>query len=79
MLLPSFKVTPGPNAFLDECEALVSIPVEDGSLNEDQLRGHLAFFGDLQSFSTSSGVRFSPRNPTLVPDRLIACRFSATL
>ena len=60
MLLPCFKVMPGPNAFLDECEALVSVSIEDGSLGESQLRDLLASFGHLHSFSTSSGVRFSP-------------------
>lgn len=65
MLLPCFKVMPGPNAFLDECEALVSVSVEDGSVNESELRGHLASFGPLLSFSTSTGVRFSPAIPPL--------------
>lgn len=69
----------GPNAFLDECEALISVSIEDGTLGENQLRDLLASFGHLQSFSPSDGVRLSsPRFP-IVPDRLIAPCFSATL
>lgn len=56
LLLPCFQVMPGPNAFLDECEALVSVSIEDGSLNDHQLRDHLATFGHLQSFYPSNGV-----------------------
>ena len=48
----------GPNAFLDECEALVSVSIEDGTLSENQLRDLLATFGHLQSFHPSNGVGF---------------------
>ena len=57
-LLPCFQVMPGPNAFLDECEAIVSVYIDDGALSENQLRDFLASFGHLQSFYPSSGVRF---------------------
>jgi len=58
--LPCFQVIPSPNAFLDECEALVSVSVEDGTLSEDRLRDVLGSFGHLQSFYPSSGVRICP-------------------
>jgi hypothetical protein len=57
VLLPCFQVMLGPNAFLDECEALISVSVEDGTLSENQLRDLLGSFGHLQSFSPSNGVR----------------------
>jgi len=60
VLLPCFQVMPSPNAFLDECEALVSVSIEDGTLSEGQLRDILGSFGDLQSFYPSSGVRLFP-------------------
>lgn len=59
-LLPCFQVIPGPNAFLDECEALVSVSVEDGTLSQNQLRDLLASFGHLQSFYPSNGVCLFP-------------------
>ena len=77
VLLPRFQLIPGPNAFLDECEALVSISIEDGSLSENQLRDLLVPFGHLQSFYPSNAVRFSLEICLFVPDRLIACHFSA--
>lgn len=49
------KIMSGPNAFLDECEALISVSIEDGALGENQLRDLLASFGHLQSFSPSDG------------------------
>lgn len=49
------KVMSGPNAFLDECEALVSVSIDDGTLGENQLRDILASFGFLHSFSPSNG------------------------
>ena len=79
VLLPCFQVMSGPNAFLDECEAIVSVSIDDGTLGENQLRDILASFGHLQSFSPSNGVRFFPRCFPLVPDRLVACSVSATL
>jgi len=60
VLLPCFKVIPTPNAFLDECEALVSVSIEDGTLSENHLRDFLASFGHLQSFYPSNAVRLSP-------------------
>ena len=56
-VLPCFQLMLGPNAFLDECEALISVSIEDGSLSENQLRDLLSSFGHLQSFSPSNGVR----------------------
>ena len=73
LLLPCLQAMPGPNAFLDECEAIISVSIDDGSLSENQLREILASFGHLHSFSPSNGVRFFPAPFLLVPDRLIAC------
>lgn len=61
---------PGPNAFLDECEVLVSVSIEDGALTESQLRDLLASFGHLQSFYPSGSVRYSLFICLLVSDRL---------
>jgi len=79
ILLPCFQVVPGPNAFLDECKAIVSVSIEDGILSENQLRDLLASSGHLQSFYPSSGVRFSQAIRFYVPDQLITCWFSVIL
>lgn len=79
LLLPCFQAIPGPNAFLDECEALISVSVEDGSLGESQVRDLLASFGHLQSFYPSGGVRTSREICSLVPVQLTGCSPSTIL
>ena len=78
-LLPCFQVIPSPNMFLDECEALVSISIDGGTLAENQLRDLLSSFGHLQSFYPSSGVCFPPTHLLLMPDRSVSLHLSPIL